>query len=261
MFNEKAFKESLKTKWLGQSFWCFDELPSTNSYAKFLPQKTTKHGTVVFTDYQTAGRGQRSRSWTSLASENLTFSIVLKPENGDRLMLLTLVIAYAVKEAIQKYLNVSTQLKWPNDILCNERKLCGILTETQFTGSRLDKVIVGIGLNVNQSEFDKELSEKATSLLSLTGKNINREKLLCYLLQEIESCYEKWFYHDSEIIRQVNKSLIGCGEWVRLEIDEKKTEDKYKFIGVNDSGAFMALNPNMDVQTFTHEQVRIAGSE
>ena len=257
MFDPSVFKKNLTTQWLGQSFLYFEDLPSTNNHAKSVSSEQTVHGTVILTDSQTAGRGQRKRKWETEGGKNLTFSIIFQPKNAERLTLLTLICAYAVREAIAENSQILSKLKWPNDVLCGGKKICGILTETQFSGNHLDKVIVGIGLNVNQLDFDNELKEIATSLSVIKKKAISRELLLAAILKKIEQCYHLWNRHDNEILKRINEAMIGCGEWVKLTVNDVESDEEYKFLGVNDTGAFMALNRAMEVKTFTFEQVRV----
>lgn len=257
MFNKTLFDKHLATSWLGRSFYFFEELPSTNSYAKKIKESGSLHGAVVLTDHQTVGRGQHNRKWETGPGESLTFSLIFEPQKAERLSLLTLACALSVSEAINEAANISSVIKWPNDILHKGKKLSGILTETVFFGNRLERVIVGIGLNVHQTEFNSDLVEKASSLNIEGDLKCTREELLTNILHKIEYRYRLWNQYNSELVKQINNIMIGFGEWRKLSVNEKQLEGKYKFLGINESGELMALNKDLDVKTFAYEQVRV----
>lgn len=257
MFDSELFENHLATSWLGRSFYFFEELPSTNSYAKQLNGENSQHGALVLTDDQTGGRGQYDRIWKAEPGKNLTFSLIFEPQKAERFTLLTLACALAVSEIVNACAEVDTKLKWPNDILCNGKKLCGILTETQFSGNKLERVVVGLGLNINQVEFQGELAEKATSLRKECSKEFSREKVLADILQKIEYRYRLWNQFDADLVKQINRALIGFGEWTRLEVNDEQLDGEFKFLGVNESGSLIALNKDYDIRSFSHEQVRV----
>jgi BirA family biotin operon repressor/biotin-[acetyl-CoA-carboxylase] ligase len=257
VFNTNTFENKLATSWLGRSLYFFKELPSTNTFAKKLKEEGVLHGTLVLTDSQTDGRGQHEHKWVVEAGQNLTFSLILQPANANRLNLLTLTCALSVKDTIEELIGLDTQIKWPNDVLVNGKKLCGILTETVFIGNTLDRVVVGIGLNVNQKKFMGSVLKGATSLCIEAEKEVNRELLLAHLIQDIEYKYRLWSQQDTELLKKINRSLLGYGDWVNLKVDGKLMPGKFKFLGANNSGELIALNSELDVVTFAFEQVRV----
>lgn len=257
MFDKELFEKHLATSWLGRSFYFFKELPSTNSYAKKLKEPGSLHGAVVITDHQTSGRGQSDRKWETSAGQNLTFSLIFEPQKAERFSLLTLACALSITEVINELCGISAVLKWPNDILHNGKKLSGILTETLFLGNHLERVVVGIGLNVFQTEFESDLSREASSLKLEADLTCEREELLAKILQKIEYRYRLWNQYSPELVKQINKVMIGFGEWRVLIVNGEQLEEKYKFLGVNEAGELMALNKNLDVKTFVYEQVRV----
>lgn len=257
MFNTALFEKHLATSWLGRSFYFFEELPSTNSYAKKIKELGSLHGSVVLTDHQIAGRGQSDRKWQTSAGQNLTFSLIFEPQKAERLSLLTLTCALAITEVINEMCGISADLKWPNDILCKGKKLSGILTETLFLGNNLEKVVVGIGLNVFQTEFDADLSGQASSLELEGNVTCSREELFAHILQKIEYRYRLWNQYSPELVKQINKVMIGFGEWRFLTVNGEQLQEKYKFLGVNEAGKLMVINKQLDVKTFAYEQVRV----
>jgi len=150
-------------------------------------------GALIGADHQTAGRGRHGRTWSDASGLNLLFSLVLRPGlRQDRLGLIPLTAGLAVAEAIEKHTPLSPLLKWPNDILVDGKKVCGILLEGRLNpqnGSQATMVL-GIGLNVNQTEFPTDLADKATSLALETGQLIPRVPLLADLLTALEEHYD-----------------------------------------------------------------------
>jgi BirA family biotin operon repressor/biotin-[acetyl-CoA-carboxylase] ligase len=257
LFNPELFEKHVATSWLGRSFYFFEELPSTNSYAKQLNGESSYHGSLVLADHQTGGRGQYDRKWQVEPGQNLTFSLVFEPQKAERFTLLTLACALAVSDVIDSQAGLETKLKWPNDILCNGKKLCGILTETQFSGNKVERVVVGIGLNVNQTDFTGELKESATSLAQEYKRPFSREKLLTGLIQKIEYYYRLWNQFNPDLVQLINRKMLGFGEWTSLVVNNEELEGEYKFLGVNESGALLALDKEFDLKTFAYEQVRV----
>jgi len=142
-------------------------------------------GALVVADHQTAGRGRLGRSWEAPPGKALLFSILLRPPSERNVPELSLVAGIAVADALERTLGLSVQLKWPNDVMLRRRKVAGCLAEM-----REGVVVLGIGLNVNQTR--EELPEHAGSLLTLTGRETDREKLLSALLQDLEARYSDW---------------------------------------------------------------------
>jgi len=197
MFEKEKFSSLLKTKIFGKNIFCFDTIDSTNTQAKMLAEKGTEEGTIVIADEQTHGRGRFSRSWISAKEKNLTFSIILRPKISlERIGLLPFIFATAIAKTLRKYYTVEAETKWPNDILLNGKKLCGMLLESSFHNENVDYIIVGIGLNVNQETFTDELAQTATSLFPETQKEWDREKLLSQILLQIENEY--FFFCENE---------------------------------------------------------------
>lgn len=166
----RKLQDSLTTEWIGKNVVYFDELSSTNDYAK-KHKNELESGTIVITDFQKSGRGQYSRIWNSDPCKNLTFSVLIRNPRSTHLHSVTLLSALACLDTIVEVTSERVSLKWPNDIIVNEKKVCGILVESTFTGKTPDAVIIGIGLNVNQVSFD-ESAHQATSL-ALIAANSN----------------------------------------------------------------------------------------
>lgn len=256
-FDLEAFRNALRTSWIGSECLYFENLPSTNSYAKSIESDKLVHGSVIIADKQHSGRGQYQKQWESEPYKNLTFTLCLRPVTGDRLSLLTLACALSVCNSIEKFTGEEAVIKWPNDIYHGSNKLGGILTECVFTGDRPDRVLIGMGINVNQIVFGKGIDSKASSIGQIKGKEISRELILSSILLYIEQYYIKWHKRETDLQRAVNSKLIGYGDWVHLLVNGEKKSETYKCLGVGESGELLMLNQQLDVNTFRHEQVRI----
>ncbi len=207
--NIEEIRRNLKTKWLGKKIHYLSETDSTNNVARELAEQGFKEGTIVVSETQTRGKGRLGRKWIS-PKGGIWLSIILKPKiKPSELIKITLLTAVAVAKAIKEELNINAEIKWPNDVLVDERKVCGILTETFSQGEKLQYVIVGIGINANFdiSVFPEELRRTATSLKKVLGREINRERLICSLLRKME------FYYEA-LMKGRTKAILN--EWRKL---------------------------------------------
>lgn len=189
---KKSILNELKTAWAGKTCLCFDTLDSTQEQGKKLSRTETVHGTLIVADTQTAGKGRRGRIWQSQKGSTISMSLCLEPKIAvEHISGLTLVMALAVAEALKEIADVNPQIKWPNDIVVNGRKICGILTELCFRNGTA-VVIIGVGINVNTEEFPEEIREIASSLKIETGKELSREALIVSVMKYFEKYYEQY---------------------------------------------------------------------
>jgi BirA family biotin operon repressor/biotin-[acetyl-CoA-carboxylase] ligase len=182
----------METLFVGKNIIKLSTVDSTNNYANMLlRQSVINEGDVVITDHQTAGKGQRGNSWETIPNCNLTFSVLLSPRflNVQNQFYLTKSIALAIAIVLEAYLDGFVEVKWPNDIYVNGKKIAGILIETSISGAKINSAIVGVGLNVNQAEFDKSIH--ATSLIIESKARYDLKKVLNDLLFSIETNYLK----------------------------------------------------------------------
>ena len=257
-FDQSIFLQELDTQWLGHGIRYFEELPSTNTYLKQLSASEVEHGLLCLTDHQTEGRGQYERKWETEKGQNLTFSIVFTPADTGRFHVLTLACALAMVEKLNEFLSAScAAIKWPNDIILNDKKTAGILTETVFSGNKFDRLIIGIGLNINQEKFSVELEEVATSVSREKGQNVNHEQFLADLLNRIEYKYTQWEQRQSSLIKTINRNIIGYGQWLGLKIDNKLQDEVYKLLGIDENGALLMLNKDGGIDSFSYEQIQL----
>lgn len=216
MMNQSEIVCLLHTTWAGQQICCFESLNSTNQKAQELAEEGYPAGTLVVAENQTAGRGRRGRNWDSKAGMGIFMSLVLKPEiSPEKAPMLTLVSALAVSKGISKITGECAQIKWPNDLVMKGRKICGILTEMS---PRLDYVVVGIGINVHNSDFSEEISQVAGSLYTETGKHFSRAKLVAAVLEAFEQYYELFLQREdlSLMMEEYNRLLVNQEKEVRV---------------------------------------------
>jgi BirA family biotin operon repressor/biotin-[acetyl-CoA-carboxylase] ligase len=207
-------KIGLKTKKIGQNILCFAKIDSTNEAAKRVAITGAPEGTVVVADQQEHGKGRLDRHWVSSPAVGLWFSIILRPDlQPAQAVQSTFVSAIAVCKVLRKATGLPFSIKWPNDILVQNRKVCGILTELSAELERINYIVVGIGLNVNQQkeDFPLEIREKATSLLLASGRSFNRAELLRNILLEYEEQYQSYLHKGFgwvlQIWRELNSTL------------------------------------------------------
>ncbi len=215
------YKIPATTTFLGKNLIFMPECHSTSDQLLLLCQeKPLLEGSLVITGHQTAGRGQRGNSWEAQPGKNLTFSFLLKPEFlavSDQFYL-TMVVSLGIRDFLTDKTGSKVQIKWPNDILIDQRKICGILIENQIVGQRLGTCIVGVGVNVNQQYFE---TPSATSMVLVTGMQFD----LPIMLEELLTCIEQRYlqlrrdgqnelrsdYHDALYLRG-EKNLFYTGD-------------------------------------------------
>jgi len=176
---------------IGRRIVHFFRADSTNTIALRLASEGAEHGTVVVAEEQTAGRGRFGREWYSEKSSGIYVSVLLRPPLAPAAApALTLMAGVAAQAAVERASGLVTDIRWPNDLLLNGKKLCGILTEMSAEVDRLHAVVIGIGINVNHREIPGELRAIATSLRLESGKIHSRVQVLAALLRELEQYYQ-----------------------------------------------------------------------
>jgi BirA family transcriptional regulator, biotin operon repressor / biotin---[acetyl-CoA-carboxylase] ligase len=193
MIEAQELQSGLNCHRFGRKVYSFQTIDSTNTFARSLAARGEEEGALVIAEEQTAGRGRQGRTWSSNIDENLTFTLLLRPEipNG-KINLLPLGIAVALTQGIRRLTSLPVLCKWPNDLLLMGGKVAGILMESALSSRGFEYVVVGIGINVNQRKFPEHLRTRATSLALHAGHAIDRVALLRSVLQSIESNYETY---------------------------------------------------------------------
>lgn len=204
--------------WAGRAAVTLGEVDSTQNRARALADAGAPEGTVVWAEHQTRGRGRLGRSWTDEPSSALLISIILRPGLPlSCLPQISLLAGVAVAEAVGEESGLPVTLAWPNDLLIRGRKVAGILAESVTSGAG-PVVILGIGVNVNQTRFPEDLAGRATSLGLEGGRAFDRERLLKALLVRLEVWYRRWATEGFAPIREAWRRGSGTlGQRVTVE--------------------------------------------
>lgn len=206
---------NLNTKFIGKNIIHFDSINSTNIKAKELAELGEVEGSIIISEEQTMGKGRLGRTWVSPKHAGIWMSLILRPDLlPSKASLITQLGAAAVAKALLS-LGVTPYIKWPNDLLVNGKKVCGILTEMSCELNQINYIVMGIGVNVNQdlSHFPDDLKDIATSLRIEEGKNFSRKALTAHIINEFEVLYQQ-FVNDNNIkpsldICRENSILLG----------------------------------------------------
>lgn len=250
------------TSWIGKEIFHKEITGSTNQDIKELALKGVGEGTVVWADMQTAGRGRRGRSWVSEKGDSLLFSLLLRPGIApDKVSQITLLMALAVTRALREQYAYDAAIKWPNDIVINGKKVCGILTELYPDADGRYFIVIGCGINVGQKRVPDELQGIATSLFLENDRNslIANDKLLQDILTELEPYYERFLISGSlaEFADEYNARLVSLDKEVRV-LDPK---GEYTGIskGINDKGELLVERLDGTVEEVYAGEVSVRG--
>ena len=217
-------------------------------------EKEQPEGTVVITDYQTAGRGQKGNSWESERGKNLTFSILLHPNHipPGKQFILSQLISIAIVGVLKKY-NRHFTIKWPNDIYWKEKKIAGMLIEVDLTGSSLSNAIIGIGININQRHFKSD-APNPVSLTQITGKEHNLSELLEKILDRIVDEYNKYTPDNEEEIRQKYMALLFRNKGVYPYLYGEEIFNA-SIEGIEPNGQLILKKENGSIHTFAFKEI------
>ena len=214
----------MKEKIIGSKIIHLEKPPSTNLYAKQILKDKTPEGTVIVADIQTKGRGRKNRSWSS-PKGGLWFSVVLYPNiSPDQGMLITMAASVSAAQAIEDVTKLKPVIKWPNDLLVNGKKVCGILTELETKLDQIIYAIVGVGINVN-NQIDVKLKDIAISLNQATNSQISKIKLLQSILKCFDKNYSYFTSGNFAIIRDAWFSYANIlGKKIKVQDEETVIE-------------------------------------
>lgn len=176
-----------QTNIIGKKIEYFKKIDSTNTYAEKIANNPGENGTLIITDIQTNGIGTKGRRWYTGEANNIAMSIILKPQcKIDNLKGITVKIARCIRKAVQNLYNIELEIKEPNDLILNNKKICGILTKISTIGEKINYLIIGIGLNVNEEDFNEETIKIATSLKKEFNKEFSREDIIIKIIEILE---------------------------------------------------------------------------
>ena len=218
-------KSIWKPKWVGCEILYFDSIDSTNTKAQELAEKGYPSGTLVVADKQIAGNGRRGRNWESPSGCGIFMTLMLKPDiNPNNASMLTLVSALAVAKALADITGKDAKIKWPNDIVIDGRKVCGILTEMSAQFDYINNIVIGIGINVNNSSFPEEISATASSLRLLSGgKKYRRAEIIEKIMEYFEKYYSIFLETEdlSALVNEYDAMLVNMKRQVKV-LDPKE---------------------------------------
>lgn len=237
VLTKEKISSRLTTKWMAHEIVYLQTCVSTNLDAKELLDKGSLNGTLVIAEEQTGGRGRRGRSWESPPGHCIYMTLGLKPDiETDKASMLTLIMAYATAKAIHKVTGLNAQIKWPNDIVLNGKKVCGILTEMNLEQTSIKSVVTGIGINVNQTEFKEEIKDTATSLLLEGGKSVSRADLIAWTMNYFEEAYEQFIsVKNLSFLKEEYENLLANRN-KEVRVLEPKGEYEGVALGISDTG-------------------------
>lgn len=257
LLNPQNIYRNLKTKFIGKNVLHFETIDSTNNYAKKIGNELID-GSVIISEEQTKGKGRLGRVWESKAGEGIWMSIILKPNIiPNKAPFITLIAGASIVKALN-ILGVDAKIKWPNDITINNKKLSGILTELSAEIERVNYIVVGIGMNVKDTDFEEELKDKATSLYK-ENYNLSRVDIVKEILCQFEKLYLDYIEKDDkkevlDICRQY--SAIINKEIYVIKNDQKELVD---CIGINEEGNLIIKNKDGNLEEIMSGEVSIRG--
>ncbi len=228
----------VKTEWAGKNVMYKKSTGSTNDDAKNLSGNKNAHGILVVTDHQTSGKGRRGRVWEDNGQGNIAMSLLLKPKcNPDQASRITLIMALAVADVIAQLTEGEVKIKWPNDVLVNKKKVCGILTEMGLNDKgEIDHVVVGVGINVNQKYFPEELNHASSLYIENEEVTSARSDIILGVMDYFEYYYNMFeeFGDLSHIVTMYESYLINKDE--KVKVLDPKGEYTGTATGINDFG-------------------------
>ena len=221
----------LHSRWMGRNCIFLETVDSTNNYLKRAAEDGAVNGTLAVAEEQTGGKGRRGRSWETPKGNNIAMTILLRPEiRPEHASRLTLLMAMAVVRGIQKETGLQAGIKWPNDVVVDGHKVCGILTEMNTEVDYINYVVIGTGINVNQTEFPEEIREIAGSLKLSAGHPVARAGLIASIMEELEDLYEVFLKTEdlSALKDEYNRNCVTCGHEIRV------LEPGHEYTGMTD---------------------------
>lgn len=256
MFNIENFDIKLNTEYIGRAFVYAEELSSTNTFLMDKQNGYNESGTVVLAEKQTSGKGRKDRVWYSAPDSNLTFSILITKDKflTSNSSLINFAASLSVAFSIENLYQLKTELKWPNDVLLDGKKTSGILIEATSQGNKIERFVIGIGINVNQPSFQGTFNYPPTSIRNELGRNVEREKLLAEILNNFELLLEKIKKNKSEVINDWKSKCKMIGE--RISIVENDSEKFGIFYDIDEEG-FLLLKTKDGIEKIHYGDVSL----
>lgn len=241
LLSDEKIKSVIKTELFAKKIYAFWSVGSTNEFAYSRALQGEKEGALVIAEQQSKGRGRKLRAWHSPFNKGLWFSLILRPElPASRAGLVPYLAGVSVAEAVEHFIGLKPEVKWPNDLLLNSKKFCGILSEVEFENSLIKFIILGIGINVNhkKDEFPEEFQEQATSLRIESDSRIDRADFLAELIWQLEKNYNDMKQNGFEhIIYKWKMMCPQLGKKVVVIQDDQKYQGVFEEL--NDEGCLL----------------------
>jgi BirA family biotin operon repressor/biotin-[acetyl-CoA-carboxylase] ligase len=248
IISAEEIRQKLNTNALGRTIHLFKQTESTNMAAKKLAQQDAPHGTIIIAEEQTKGRGRLGRQWVSLCG-GLWFSIILRPAmHPADCPGLTMLSGLAVAKAIRKLFALPAMLKWPNDVLIEKRKVCGILTEMGAEMDKVHYVIIGIGINTNFEikDLPEDLQSTATTLKEELKHDISRTELLTTILEELETILTST---DGLLVNALQSIKdLSCTIGTRVKINSGHTRMEGMALDITEKGSLLVKTDDGSIQ-------------
>lgn len=260
VISEAEILSILCTEWAGRPAVCYKETDSTNNRARNAGEKDGTHGMLFVADRQSAGKGRRGRTWESPEGSSIYMSILLRPDiMPSKASMLTLVMGLSAAEGIKEITGIDAKIKWPNDIVADGKKVCGILTEMATEIEYINYVVIGVGINVNQETFPDGLKSTATSLRLTKGRSFGRAEIIAAVLKAFEKNYELFLdAGDLSGLREgYNGLLVNRGESVRVLEPGNEYEARAK--GISDAGELIVMMPDGEERYVFSGEVSVRG--
>lgn len=241
---KNEIEHNTNSEFIGKNIYYYRSVKSTNLIAKFLAPDVPD-GSVIISKIQTKGKGRSGKKYES-PDGGIWLSLILKPNIApQKAPLLTLATAVAVTHTLEK-LNIKAEIKWPNDVLINEKKVCGILTESIAKFNQLETIIIGVGINskIDINDFPNDIKENSISLQDVADNEISNEKIIGQFFEEFEKTYNEFIDENYEnIFYEWRKHSHTIGKMVEIKQPLGKVLVGYA-IGINEEGALIIEKPN-----------------
>lgn len=256
MLNIEDFDIKLNTEYIGRTFVYAEELSSTNTFLMDKKNGYNNNGTVVLAEKQTSGKGRKDRVWYSAPETNLTFSILLTKDKflNNNSSLINFAASLAVAFSIENLYQLKTELKWPNDVLLDGKKTSGILIESTSQGNKIERFVVGIGVNVNQPSFQGTFNYPPTSIRIELGRNVERERFLAEILNNFELLLERIKSNKIEVINDWKAKCKMIGE--KISVVENDSEKFGIFYDIDEEG-FLLLKTRDGIEKVHYGDVSL----
>jgi BirA family transcriptional regulator, biotin operon repressor / biotin---[acetyl-CoA-carboxylase] ligase len=254
LFDFERFDIKLEAETIGRKFYYFDECKSTNTSAFEKTEEAPPHGGVFFAERQSEGRGRHDRRWLSARGMNLTFSVLLtdKAYFNDP-PLVGFAAANGAAQAVENLFQLRAETKWPNDVLVGGKKIAGVLPESQSSGSNVERIVVGIGMNVNQTDFQGEFKILPTSVRLELGHLVERERVLAETLTLLENQFEKLRQDPALVVNDWRNRCRALGDIVSVRVGEETKTGV--FDDVDDRGRLLLKFKDESIETVASGEI------